>query len=145
MASINITLDTVIETNRRGYTYRDVDYNFVLDARGYDFNNFDDINAIRNGLVNIFSWRRGERIILPEFGNTLNRFLYEPMTSEVLNDIQRECSDMITRWEPRVSIIDVNLEAFPDDHEVLVEIQYSIPSLTDAKLNFSTIITDSNR
>ena len=78
MASINITLDTVNETNRRGYTYRDVDYNFVLDARGYDFNNFDDINAIRNGLVNIFSWRRGERIILPEFGNTLYRFLYEP-------------------------------------------------------------------
>ena len=145
MASINITLDTVNETNRRGYTYRDVDYKFVLDARGYDFHNLDDINAIRNGLVNIFSWRRGERIILPEFGNTLYRFLYESITSEVLNDIQRECVEMITRWEPRISILNVNLEAFPDDHEVLVEVQYTIPTLTDAQLNFSTIINDSKR
>ena len=145
MASINITLDTVNETKRRGYTYRDVDYNFVLDSSGFDFNTRDDLNAIRGGLVNIFSWRRGERIILPEFGNTLYKFLYEPINVEVLNDIQRECVDMIERWEPRVSIIDVSIRPFPDQNEVLIEMKYVVPTLTDSVLNFSTIINDAER
>lgn len=145
MASINIKLDTVDETNRRGYTYRDVDYNFVLDSRGFDFNTFDDINSIRNGLVNIFTWRRGERIILPEFGNTLYRFLYEPMTIEVLNNIQVEIIEMIERWEPRVSVVDVSIKPFPDQNEILIELQYAIPTLTDTTIDFSTIISDAER
>ena len=145
MASIDIKLDTVDETNRRGYTYRDVDFTFELDAIGFDFNTLDDINAIRNGLVNIFTWRRGERIILPEFGNTLYRFLYEPINVEVLNNIQVEIIDMIKKWEPRVSVIDVSIKPFPDQHEILIELTYAIPTLTDVTIDFSTIINDSER
>ena len=142
MSSINIILDTVNETKRRGYTYRDVDFKFTLDEKGYDFNTFDDINAVRNGLKNIFTWRRGERIILPEFGDTIYKFLYEPITPEVLNDIQAEAAAMIERWEPRVSIIDVSTKPFPDENEILIQIQYAIPTLTDNILDFSTIITE---
>jgi phage baseplate assembly protein W len=142
MASINISLDTSSEIKTRGYTYRDIDFKFILSEGSFDFKTFDDINSVRNGLRNILTWRRGERIILPEFGNVLYLYLYEPMTAEVLNDIQREVRDMITRWEPRVRIESINIVPFPDQNEIQIQIAYSIPTLSNEVINFSTIINE---
>jgi phage baseplate assembly protein W len=142
MASINISLDTTTEAKKRGYIYRDIDFKFVLSEGSYDFKTFDNINAVRNGIKNIFTWRRGERIILPDFGNILYLYIYEPMTADVLNDIQREVRDMINRWEPRVVIDSVNIVPFPDQNEIQIQVSYSIPTLSNEIINFSTIINE---
>lgn len=142
MSSINITLDSVNENKRRGYTYKDIDFKFILLDNGFDFKTFQDINSIRNGLKNIFTWRRGQRIILPEFGNVLYQYLYEPMTTEVLKNMQTEVVNMIQRWEPRVSIVKVNLVPYPDDNEVMIQLTYVIPTLSNETIEFSTIIND---
>jgi phage baseplate assembly protein W len=142
MSNIRVRLDNTTENKRRGYIYRDVDFKFILSESSFDFKTFDDINSVRNGIKNIFTWRRGERIILPEFGNLLYLYLYEPMTPQVLNDIQREVRDMITRWEPRVKIANINIETFPDDNEIKIQIEYSIPTLSNEILSFSTILNE---
>lgn len=142
MASINISLDSTTENRNRGYIYRDIDFSFILGDNGYDFKTFDNINSVRNGLKNIFTWKRGERIILPEFGNLLYLYLYEPMNEQTLKAIQVDIRQMITRWEPRVSINNINLTPFPDQNEIMIQITYSIPTLSKEVLDFSTVLND---
>ena len=142
MASINISLDSATENKNRGFIYRDIDFSFILGDNGYDFKTYDDLNSIRNGLKNIFSWRRGERIILPEFGNLLYFYLYEDMSDQTLKNLQVDVKKMITRWEPRILIQKINITPFPDSNEIMIEITYNIPTLVNEVFAFSTVLND---
>jgi phage baseplate assembly protein W len=142
MANINLNLDITAEQEDRGHTFRDIDFKFILQEGRRDFKTFTDIEAVRNGLRNIFSWRQGERIINPEFGNVLFRYIYEPMTETVLANIQVDVTNMITRWEPRVIINEIFLLPIPDQNELIINIQYRIPTLNNKVINFSTLINE---
>ena len=56
-----------------------------------------------------------ERMRLPDFGGGLTRFLFEPNTPATHQRIQETIEDNIIRWEPRVQIDTVTVEADPED------------------------------
>jgi phage baseplate assembly protein W len=142
MASVNISFDSSNERKSRGFTYRDIDFKFILNEGKRDFKTFNDIESVRNGLRNIFSWRQGERIIIPEFGNVLIRYIYEPMTALTVANIQRDLKEMVERWEPRVKIDAINAVPFPDANELLLTVVYRIPTLSNKVINFSTLLNE---
>lgn len=63
-----------------------------------------DLKAIYNSLHNIFTWIPGERIINPEFGSMLQKFLYEPITEDNQERIVAEIKSCVIKWEPRVIV-----------------------------------------
>lgn len=68
--------------------------------------NFNE-SAIESALRNLFSFRLGEEILEPLFGNELHRFLYEPINKYTAEKISKTIGSMISTWEPRISIIDI--------------------------------------
>jgi phage baseplate assembly protein W len=121
MANILITLGA--KTTTHNSTYADIDTDAdALNTR------LLDIHAIRNSIRNHLSWRQGERILNPSFGNVLYQYLYEG-TGDVNPSMVEQSVRTMLSDESRISITRVNANIDPDNHECSVTVIYSIPSL----------------
>lgn len=63
-----------------------------------------DVDAVKGAVKNIFTWIPGERILIPDFGNTIRKYLYEGITEINSEQIVNECQMLMTKWEPRAII-----------------------------------------
>ena len=99
-----------------------------------------NVKAIFNSLRNIFTWNRGERILLPEFGSKLRALLYEGITPQTEESIMAEIRMCVSEWEPRINIVDiVNVKNIDDTEDNVIHIQvvFVIPSLGDEQYRYS--------
>ncbi|MBL8165360.1 MAG: GPW/gp25 family protein [Anaerolineae bacterium] len=74
---------------------------------------------VRESVEIILRTRPGERILLPDFGCALERYLFEPNTVSTLRLIQEEVKRALTRWEPRIQLDDVVVETNEFDPRVV--------------------------
>jgi hypothetical protein len=77
---------------------------------------------VRESIAIILRTRPGERLLLPEFGCDLERYLFEPNTISTLRLIQDEVERALNRWEPRLRLDDVRVESRLLDTRALVDI-----------------------
>ena len=52
---------------------------------------------------------RGERVMLPNFGLSLKRFLFEPITPDLILNIQNEIYSGFSQYLPEVRILDLRV------------------------------------
>ncbi|MGX7826378.1 GPW/gp25 family protein [Actinokineospora sp. 24-640] len=74
----------------------------------------------------------GERPMRPEFGSRLRDFVFEPISLDTTNGLAEEVRGALTRWEPRVKIVDVAVE--PDRGEpslLYIDISYVVRATND--------------
>lgn len=101
-----------------------------------EINSDKDLDAIQNGIKNMFLFDRGERILEPEFGNSLYKYLYEPISDLVSRMIGEEIKYMFKRWEPRVVIRSIIVTPFYDENQYYIEVIYEVPVLNTGALSF---------
>jgi phage baseplate assembly protein W len=70
---------------------------------------------VREALRLILMTEPGERLMREEFGCGLRRFLFEPNTATTRQLIRERITQAIGRWEPRVALEAVTVEATPDN------------------------------
>ena len=70
---------------------------------------------VRENLRVLLLTEPGERMRLPGYGAGLRRFLFEPNTPATRQAIRAAIEGAITRWEPRVSLQAVEVDAAADD------------------------------
>lgn len=107
------------------------DINSILHQTA-DVNDFKidyDINAIKNSLKNLFTTTPGEKVLNPEFGLDLRKYLFDPATIEVAELIRSDIYTQIGTFEPRVKLNNVKILVLEDVNEFDIFINYSIPSL----------------
>lgn len=98
-----------------------------------------NVNAVKNSIRQIFTWIPGERIINPEFGSNLRKYLYEPITEENQERIVAEIRQCALRWEPRIIVDRVVKATTTDDVEnntVKLDIYYRIKGLNDKQFMY---------
>ena len=82
---------------------------------------------IRQSIWLILSTAPGERQMRPEFGCGIQDLLFQPNTVTLHNIIQVRVQEALTRWEPRIDVVDVRVETPPDAHNyLLIRIDYRI-------------------
>lgn len=82
------------------------------DARGPRYEGGAD--RIRQSIWLILSTAKGERPMLPDFGCGIHDLVFAANTAGLRGLVTAEVRDAITRWEPRVDLLDVRVET-PDD------------------------------
>ena len=75
---------------------------------------------VRESIRVILSTDRQERVMLPQFGGGLTRYLFEPNTPDTHRLIQERITQALTRWEPRIDLETVRVIAAPDDPRAAV-------------------------
>lgn len=82
---------------------------------------------IRQSLLLLLKTIRGERQMQPLYGSQLNRFVFEPVSYELLREIQEEVLKTIYYWEKRIEKVDVEvLQNIEDTTQLLIRINYQI-------------------
>lgn len=82
---------------------------------------------IRQALHVILLTEPGERILLPEFGAGLGRFLFQPNTVATHRLIEERIVRALSLWEPRIRLESVTVEAdAADAQSAAVTIRYAL-------------------
>jgi phage baseplate assembly protein W len=82
---------------------------------------------IREAIRVILLTETEERLMRPEFGGGLQSFLFEPNTTATHRLIQERITQALGRWEPRIAIESVTVDAHPQDAEAaLATIAYRL-------------------
>ncbi len=138
MANIYLDFSLANESISRNYVFKDITADFFITDNKRDISINLDAQAIQGGLENIFMFLPGERILLPEFGNSLDKYLYEGMNNFTAERLGKELNTIFEKWEPRIKIQDINIIPTPDENTYYIEVQYYIPSLgKNTIMNFS--------
>jgi len=99
-----------------------------------------DVKAITNSLYNLFTTMPGEKILNPDYGMDLKRYLFAPATVEVAKSIREEIYRQVRVYEPRVKLTDVNIVIMEDANEFDISIYYNVPSLNITNISiFGTL------
>jgi uncharacterized protein len=72
---------------------------------------------VREAIRIILLTQQKERIQLPEFGGSLNNFLFEPNNVATRHQIEERISHALEKWEPRIHVDSVDVAADPSDAE----------------------------
>ena len=83
-------------------------------------------DAIKTNLINFFLTSRGERFLNPNFGTKLRSLLFEQVTDSTIRQLDREVRASLDVYFPKVSILDLKLESFPDHNLVTFLLKYYI-------------------
>jgi len=86
-----------------------------------------DESAIKNSLRNLFNTRPGQRILFPEYGLDLYRLLFEPITDSNARLLGEKIVSAVTRYEPRVRVLECGVNTYPDDLEYQVNLVLEFP------------------
>ncbi len=82
---------------------------------------------VRESIRVILTTERRERLLLAEFGGGLKQFLFEPNTPATRRLIQEEITQALGRWEPRIELEAVEVEADAEDpRAAVVSVRYRL-------------------
>lgn len=83
--------------------------------------------SVRDVLWNILLTSPGERLMRPEFGAGLKKFIHQPNNETTRRLIAEQAMKAIQRWEPRIQVMDLRVNTSADAlNEVTLRILYQI-------------------
>ena len=156
--AINITTlkpgDDGLSNAKDGSIYTDLSLDFSLkstnssrkqlfsDNTSTDLQIDQDYRAITNSLLNIFNTAPGEKILRPGFGADLRYYLFEPISEKTAQLIGEVIVKAIKLYEPRVTVDEVFIKAFPEQNEYQIDVYLMIPTLNNQKYTFEGTLTN---
>jgi len=82
---------------------------------------------IRQSIWIILSTAPGERQMRPDFGCGINDVLFDANTARLRGIVEEKVREALSRWEPRIDVIDVRAEAPPEArNHLLIRIDYRV-------------------
>ena len=95
-----------------------------LSTEGYFASTSTTIEAVKNNIRNLLNTHQGERLMQPSIGIDLKRYLFEPISSEIILQIQNSILDLFEYWLPFVEVHDI--QVFMNNNTLSVKIVFNI-------------------
>ncbi|MFC8662302.1 GPW/gp25 family protein [Streptomyces sp. NPDC057199] len=86
---------------------------------------------LRQSIDAILDTEPGERVMRPDFGCGLRRYLMEPNSAATRAAISADITEALTRWEPRIRVTEVAVT--PGEEPALVWIDIAFVRLADLR------------
>lgn len=103
-----------------------------------------NLAAIRNSIISIITTSPGEKILNPTFGLNFGDLLFLPVSVNRASSIGEIIVNGIEKFEPRIKIVNIDVEADNALQEYNINIVYSIPRFANQKLNLTGSIKKSD-
>lgn len=113
-----------LERVNRGF--KDVSASFLVSALNFDLIALKNENAIARSIRNLVFTQPGEKFFNENLGSNISRTLFENMDEISASLIKDEIENTINNYEPRVNLLEVNVEPDFDRNDFNVTIKYEI-------------------
>ena len=107
-------------------SFKDLSMSFKFNPLSGDLITLKNENAIARAVRNIVLTSPGEKLFNPEFGSSISEILFENVDDITAISIQDEISSSLKNYEPRVELIDVDVDPNFDQNQFDVRITYRI-------------------
>lgn len=107
-------------------------YPLFATEKGHQNVSYTTIDAIKTDIITLLKTRRGERVMQPNFGIALDRYVFEPNVDSLLEDIKTDIEDSVAFWLPFVTLNEVTVESTNEDkdrNKFYVKLIFSVKSL----------------
>ena len=107
-------------------SFKDLSMSFKFNPLSGDLIDLKNENAIARAVRNIVLTSPGEKLFNPEFGSSISEILFENVDDITAISIQDEISSSLKNYEPRVELINVDVDPNFDQNQFDVRITYRI-------------------
>jgi uncharacterized protein len=112
----------------RGWTFP-----LRLDASG-SFALADGEDDVEEAIRLILGTAYGERPMRPEYGCGIHDQIFDTVDAGLAGRIATDVTASLTRWEPRIEVLEVQAEPDPVDHSILlITVSYRVRSTNDRR------------
>jgi phage baseplate assembly protein W len=89
---------------------------------------------IAESIRTILSTPKGERMMRPEFGSTLHEYVFASNNATTAGLLGYHVRDALLRWEPRIELMDIDVQADPDEPTFIsISIGYLVKATNDER------------
>jgi phage baseplate assembly protein W len=106
--------------------FKDISLSLQVNPLNYDLIDIKNETSIARSIRNLVLTQPGERFFNQDLGSKTSRSLFENIDEVSASILQDEIKNTIQNYEPRVDLIDVNIEPNYDEYEFNVTIRYYI-------------------
>jgi phage baseplate assembly protein W len=93
-----------------------------------DLKTSDNLDAIRNSLINLISTSPGQKILNPQFGISFGDLLFLPVSRERGEVIAQTILTAFKKYESRVNIVNFDIVANIELQQYTIDITYNVPA-----------------
>lgn len=106
--------------------YQDIDLNFTAHPVTGDVTIKYDEEAIKGSIRNLLLTSHFERPFHSEIGSKIKAALFEPITPMIYGILKQETINVLTAYEPRVTVLDVIVTYLPEQNTVNINIIFQL-------------------
>jgi phage baseplate assembly protein W len=111
---------------RISQSFKDISSSFKVNPLSYDIIAIKNETAISRSVRNLVLTLQGERFFQSNLGCSVSRSLFENITDSTASSIQSEIENTLNNYEPRISLIAVEVNPNYDENTYDVVIRYNI-------------------
>lgn len=118
--------------DRETNTFIGIDYPFHRSegVNGYFASTSTTIDAVKNNIKMLLNTHKGERLMQPDLGTGLRRFIFEQFTDEIRIAVENEIVNTFDYWLPFVEITELEIDMIGDDavgrNKMMIDITFNI-------------------
>src|SRR6056300_892395 len=106
------------KSKRSNRVYKDLDLNFTRNPVTNDVTKIEDVDAVKRSVRNLVQTNFYERPFHPELGCGIRELLFENYTPIIGIFLKRKIEEVITNFEPRAAITNIELFDEPDSNRL---------------------------
>ena len=110
--------------------FRDISLSFKRHPVTNDLVPLKNEDAIKRAVQNLVRTKIGEVFFRNDIGTRITGSLFELANDDLVDPISTEIETVITNFEPRVNLKNVNVNSRPEDNALDIEISYNIVGLS---------------
>src|SRR6056300_1271140 len=117
------------KSKRSTRLYKDLDLDFSRNPVTNDIVKIEDVDAVKRSVKNLVQTNFYERPFHPELGCGIRELLFENYTPLTGIFLKRKIEEVITNFEPRVSLSSINVNEQPDRNAIDVQVSFYVLNL----------------
>lgn len=82
--------------------------------------------SIREAIWIILATSPGERMMRPDFGCGIHDLVFALNDADTVGIVQKKVRDALIRWEPRINVLNVDVEVKGQGEVLLINIHYRV-------------------
>lgn len=124
-------IPTISPIGKKRDLYSDFHKDLTVNPISLDLATKKNEESIKESLKNLILTDRGERLMQPNIGSDVRASLFENASPVTLKILEERVRDVINNYEPRVSVINVDVTSLYDDNRVRVTIYFYVKNRED--------------
>lgn len=101
-------------------------WSFPVRAKSGQVEMVEDEESVRQSIGIILGTSRGERVMRPDFGCGIHDLVFSTNSPGTAGRIASEVRQALLQWEPRIDVVNIQVESGGDGEVLLISIEYRV-------------------